>query len=691
MNLLTPIGESGRSLKLYKSRLEKLNIFTFQDLLYHIPFRYDNFSLISKVGNVQPGEVVTIQGRVEEMQNVYTRSAKKIQKAVLSDETGMIDVTWFNQPFLTKYIHRGDMLSVSGKADLFGGKLSIQSPEYEMLTSSKTTLHTGRLVPIYSETKGLTSKWLRRQIHTVLMDIENSLEDYLPSEVIQREQLMDLTNAVKKIHFPLTLEEAEEAKRRLAFDELLLLQLRSIKRRRDWEEETQGTAFEIAKFEKEISTFLKSLPFTLTAAQERAVEDITKDLKQNKPMNRLLQGDVGSGKTIVAAVASYLAYLNGFQSAFLAPTEILAQQHYQTLTTFLSPFGITVDLRTGSSKGKGERGKGKEKSGTLTPSPLPLTPNILVGTHAILSQHVQFENLGLVIIDEQQRFGVKQRGIIRSKGNNPHILTMTATPIPRTVALTMYGDLDLSYLSEMPKGRKLIKTWLVPNEKRLGAYSWIEKEIRTNKTQAFIICPFIEDSENMVTVKAAKSEFERLQKHVFPDLKMSLLHGKLKAKEKEAILTAFKEKKADILVATPVVEVGIDIPNASIILIEAAERFGLAQLHQLRGRVGRGAAQSYCLLFSESTSQTTLQRLKAMETAHVGAELAELDLKLRGPGDIFGTAQHGLPKLKVATFSDFTLINKAKAEAEQIFATLHTHPRIKAKIEEENAEDISPD
>ena len=395
-------------------------------------------------------------------------------------------------------------------------------------------------------------------------------------------------------------------------------------------------------------------------------------------MNRLLQGDVGSGKTVVAGVAMYTAHLNGFQSVIMAPTEILANQHYKTISSLLKPFGLKIELRTSSSKNK-----------TLDNG--HLTFDILVGTHAVIHKGVSFKKLGLVIIDEQHRFGVEQRGIIRKKGGNPHVLTMTATPIPRTIALTLYGDLDLSTLYEMPKGRRVVKTWLVPNEKREKAYAWIKKHIDENKGQVFIICPFIEESESMATVKAAVGEYERLKKNVFNGYKMALLHGKLKSKEKEEILSNFKNKIMQILVATPVVEVGIDIPGADIIIIETAERFGLAQLHQLRGRVGRSERQSYCMLFTDSNSPYALKRLKALEQTNIGAELAELDLKLRGPGEIYGTEQSGRGYLKIASFSDLTLIEQTKKEAQNFANKLNKFPMLVQKVEEINVKNISPD
>jgi len=392
-------------------------------------------------------------------------------------------------------------------------------------------------------------------------------------------------------------------------------------------------------------------------------------------MNRLLEGDVGSGKTVIAAVAMYLASLNGFQSVLMAPTEILAGQHFKTISELFSPLNIKVSLKTSSTEKK------KKK----------FSEDIIIGTHSVIYKDLLFNNLGLVIIDEQHRFGVEQRAMLRKKGENPHLLTMTATPIPRTIALTMYGDLDLSYLDELPKGRRKIKTWLVPAQKRNSAYQWIEKEIISQKSQAFIICPFIEESENMTTVKAATKEFETLSKKTFPNLKLGLLHGRLKGGEKDVILEKFKNKEFDILVATPVVEVGIDIPNSTIIIIEAADRFGLAQLHQLRGRVGRGDKQSYCLLFTENLNSKTTTRLRSMESISSGAELAEIDLKLRGSGQIFGTMQHGRKTFKIADFSDYPTIKKAREEAARIIHKINDFPLLKKKLKEISSRDVNPD
>ena len=472
-----------------------------------------------------------------------------------------------------------------------------------------------------------------------------------------------------------------------------------MERKLNWNKNLISNSYSVDEFRNKINEFLNKLPFTLTNAQKRVADEIFKDLNRTKPMNRLLEGDVGSGKTVVSAIAMYLSFLNGFQSVLMAPTEILAQQHYQTIFKLLSPFKIKVGLATGSKKegiknqesGIKNKKQNKNHNSQFIIHDSKSTFDVLVGTHAVLSKTISFQNLGLVVIDEQQRFGVEQRALIRNKGKNPHLLTMTATPIPRTIALTLYGDLDLSILDEMPIGRKQIKTWLVPPEKRDGAYFWIEKQIKETKSQVFVVCPFIEESETMQTVKAASKEFENLKNNVFKDLKLGLLHGKMKAKDKGEVLTKFRDGKIDILVATPVVEVGIDVPNATIIVIEASERFGLAQLHQLRGRVGRGDKQSYCLLFTESKNLQTLERLKAMEKHNVGSELAELDLRLRGPGEIYGTMQHGRKMLKIASFSDFELIKKVRKEAEKIFPNLKTHPRLIEKLATINLKQVSPD
>lgn len=687
MDLQTPVSSVSHAYKMYARRLEKLGILSLKDFLFHIPFRYDDYSLVSKIGQVQAGEIVTIRGTVEEIHNQYTRKWKTLQRATVKDETGSIDVLWFNQPFLTKAIKKDDLISLSGKVDIERNKIKMLSPDYEVIFGN-LTIHTGRLVPVYPETRGISSKWLRRQIFKLLEE-KKQIREFLPQDLIRENNLMNLSDAIEKIHFPKDLDEAEKARERLAFDELFELQLSALIRKKAWEKNTIKNPWK--SFDENAQNLISKLPFELTGAQKRAIKEILKDLTSKKPMNRLLEGEVGSGKTVVGAITMYVAFLNGFQSAFMAPTEILAQQHYKTINDLLGNLGVNIKLFTSGTKTgkiKDLRLENKDhKSSIINHQSF----DIAIGTHALVYGKVKFKKLGLVIVDEQQRFGVEQRTLIRKKGKNVHLLTMTATPIPRTVALTMYGDLDLSILDQMPKGRKLVKTWLVPPVKRDGAYSWIEKQILENKDQVFIVCPFIEESETMVTVKAATKEFERLQKGVFPNLKLGLLHGKIKAKEKQEILKTFRDKKIDILVSTPVVEVGIDIPNATVMLIEEADRFGLAQLHQLRGRVGRSNKQSYCLLFTSSKNETTIERLKAMETIYSGAELAELDLKLRGPGQIYGTSQHGRQVLKVASFSDFALIEKTKQEAVKVFAQIDKYPELLEKTKEINLENVSPD
>lgn len=695
MNLQTPLILASRIYKMYSARLENLGIQTVGDFLSHLPSRYEDYSLVSKINKIQIGETVTIQGQVLDMKTNYMRGGriKTMQKATVVDDTGSIELTWFNQPFLTKTIIPGSTISASGTVQRFGRKLSLSSPEFEILYDGQGgAIHTARLIPIYPETKGVSSKWLRRQIHNILKQYENEITEYMPEVVLQKNHFMHLLEALKEVHYPRTLETATKARERLAFDELFLMQLASQKRRNEWEQKKQTIPYEIKKFQAKIDACIGFLPFQLTNAQQKAIDEILRDLQKNKPMNRLLQGDVGSGKTVVAAIAMYVAYLNGYQSVLMAPTEILANQHYATISKLLAPLNINIDLITGSKKHESRSKENKEKNKKSRESSFMIhDSHIVIGTHAVLNEKLQFKNLGLVIIDEQQRFGVEQRGLIKQKGANSHLLTMTATPIPRTVALTMYGDLDLSYLNEMPIGRKKVKTWVVPPEKRDAAYNWIRKQIQDTDSQAFIVCPFIEPSESMETVKAVNKEYERLSKTVYPDLKLGLLHGKLKAKEKDEVIQKLKNKQFDILVATPVVEVGIDIPNATIIMIEASERFGLAQLHQLRGRVGRGEKQSYCLLFTDSPSALNSERLKGMETLFSGAELAELDLKLRGPGNLYGTAQHGIPKLKVASFSDSIAIQKARYAADEIFEELNQYPKLEEKINAVTIKTVSPD
>ena len=692
MDLSTPIKEAGLTFRLKSSALLRLNISTIEELLFHLPFRYEDYTNAVEIRNIKLGETAVVRGTVVDIKNEYTKRRFVLQKATITDGSANLSVTWFNQSYITRIIHPGDEIGIVGKLEFFGKKPSFQVKEYEVLSQSNG-IHTTGLVPIYSETKGLSSKWLRNRIFTILSENKESITDFLPESEVSQLSFRSLYDSLYNCHFPKNLKEAEIAHERLAFNELFLMQLAAIKRRDEWNKKNKGIPLQITDYRLQITEFINSLPFILTDGQKEAIEDIKADLAREIPMNRLLEGDVGSGKTIVAAIAMYIAHLNGYQSVLMAPTEILANQHYNVLKKLFEPFQISVDLITGSIKTNESRSKKQESSENHNSKFVTHDSNILVGTHALIQKTVKFENLGLVVIDEQQRFGVEQRSVLREKGKNPHFLTMTATPIPRTILLAMYKDLDVSLLKEMPKGRKKIKTWLVPDAKKKDGYAWIKKQVMDSNfnDQVFIVCPFIEESESMDTVKAAKTEFERLQKSDLKGLKLGLLHGKMKSKEKDEVLKDFKDKKIHVLVATPVVEVGIDIPDATIMVIEASDRFGLSQLHQLRGRVGRGEKESFCLLFTESKTEIVQKRLKYMETAHSGFELAELDLKLRGGGDLFGTAQHGFAGFRIADFGNFELVEKAKKEAEKLYPTLSQNEKLLEKVDGITLKLINPD
>jgi ATP-dependent DNA helicase RecG len=630
-------------------KLRTLGIHTVYDLLTYIPFRYNDYSLVSPIARVQPGETVTIVGTLISIKTFITKHGKRLVTATISDDTGKIDIVWFNQQYLIKVLKAGDTLSVSGRVDWFGPKIVFSSPTYEVLheeANGRGSLHTGRLVPVYSETAGLSSKWLRGRIDYVLEHCLPLVTDRLPHEIVEKEHLLDVKEAIQTVHFPESMDSVERARERLAFEELFMLLVRSYEQKRIWQTTLKAHPLELTV--SALATFGKTLPFVLTGDQQSSIQEILSDLAKPIPMNRLLEGDVGSGKTVVAASAMYTAYTNGFSSILMAPTQILAQQHFDTLQKILAPHNIIVELILG----------GKKKKKTVKSK----MPRLLVGTHALLTMDTLPTRIGLIVIDEQQRFGVNQRAQLRALSHSvftPHQLTMTATPIPRTLAQTVFGNLDISTLKTLPSGRKPVKTWVVPKIKRTAAYTWIDKELTHMQSQAFIVCPFIDESESMSTVKAASAEFTHI-KQVFPDRSVGLLHGRMKSDEKTAILEAFRNKTYDILVSTPVVEVGIDIPNATIMVIEAAERFGLSQLHQLRGRVGRSDKASYCLLFTELEEPQVLTRLKALETVYNGPELAELDLTLRGPGELFGTQQHGVPGLTLARLTDTDMVKRAQ-------------------------------
>jgi len=656
MDLSSPIDDLPKVGPIFATKFKKLGIHTVNDLFYHVPSHYLDYSLITTVNKVRVGDTVTIHAKIVSITNIFSKRGVRMQIGSVEDETGKLTVVWFNQPFLTRMLYPGKLVSLSGKVGFFNKKVCLTSPDYEILESEETeTVHTGKLVPVYPETAGLSSKWIRTKIKDAFEHIE--IEDFLTDK-------LDLKTAIKYVHLPNNLEEVEKGKERLAFNEMLFLQLKSLRKKAAWQK--NKTPFKLSLNSSTVQQFISSIPFKLTDSQKKSTDEILEDMQKEVPMNRLLQGDVGSGKTVVAAIGAFAAFTNGYQTMIMAPTQILAEQHYKTLKKLLEPFKIRISLLTSDVK--------KIEIGTT---------DIFVGTHSLIHSKINFEKVALVVIDEQHRFGVEQRSLLTKKSGIPHVLTMTATPIPRTIALTTYGDLELSVLNELPNGRQKITTWAVPAAKRDGAYDWIKKQIKENKSQAFIVCPLIEDSdkETMKDIKSVTTEFANLSK-IFSNLKLGLLHGRMKPTEKNKILDDFRNKKIDILVSTPVVEVGIDIPNATIMVIEAAERFGLAQLHQLRGRVGRGEKKSYCLLFANVHSGNAFKRLKAMEKMHSGFELAELDLELRGPGEIFGTQQSGFAELKIASWSDYELIKETKTLAESILKTPKKYPKLSSLLHE---------
>jgi len=656
------------------ARLLKLGIRTVGDLLYHTPFRYNDFSNVLPIKQARVGQTITVTGVIDSHKTFITKTGKRVQKASVSDQSGKIDVIWFNQMYLPSVLTPGLTVNLAGTVSWFGNSVALIAPDYEIVDagSDEPSLHTGRMVPVYPETEGVSSKWMRGRIAYLLERGLHKTEDFIPESILKEHALISLSEALSHIHFPSTGADIKQAKRRLAFGELFLFKLRALMERYVWE--TTQKSIVIYK-DQSLETFIKSLPFELTDDQQRVIGEILNDMQKPFPMNRLLEGDVGSGKTVVSAVAMYASYVKGYSSIIMAPTQILAEQHAKTLQTVFSAFDIPVTLILGGNTNKQTQ---------ISPD----KPGIIVGTHALLSEQKQFQNVALIVIDEQQRFGVEQRMLLREKtrtgDKTPHVLTMTATPIPRTIALALYGNLDLSVISHLPVGRKRVRTWIVPNEKRDSAYQWINKELKTNGTQAFIVCPIIEESETLATVKSVKSEFLHLTKQVFPNLKLGLLHGRMKPKEKSQVLEKMKHHELDILVATPVVEVGIDIPNASIMVIEAGERYGLSQLHQLRGRVGRSDKQAYGLIFTEATDELALKRLKALETVHSGPELAEIDLSIRGPGELFGTRQHGMPNLRFGSLFDTQLLEMADHSAQQIIAldpTISGFPLLRQALE----------
>ncbi|MCL5407203.1 MAG: ATP-dependent DNA helicase RecG [Patescibacteria group bacterium] len=660
-------------------KLKRLGIETVRDLLFYYPRRYDDFSNPQKINNLRIGQEVIIKAKILNIKQSRTRRKwMSIVEVELVDDSGKIKAIWFNQPYLIKILQPGDEW-------LFAGKINWDFKNKEKTLTVTQYEKEPMILPVYSETEGITSKYLRKLIKPILPTDTSQvsvrlIEEYLPVEILEQENLTGLNEAISKIHFPGNSIDIEIAKRRLSFDELFLIALKMLLNKKEL---SKSPAIALTFNEKILKKFVGNLPFKLTNGQRKTAWEIIQDLGKNRPMNRLLEGDVGSGKTVVAAMAVMVTAYNKFQSVWLAPTEILANQHYENVSKLLTPYKIKVGLMTAANKKAN-----LEKD------------DLIIGTHALLQKDVEISNLALIIVDEQHRFGVKQRAHLRRPSNStcqvganrlkvvPHLLSMTATPIPRTLALSLYGDLDLSIINEMPQGRKVVITKVVAPENRQKAYDFIKDQIE-KRHQVFVICPLIESKDSLkinlfdADRKSVVQEYEKLSKSIFPQFKIGLLHGKMKAKEKEAVMKKFHAGKLDILVSTAVVEVGIDIQNATVMMIESAERFGLAQLHQFRGRVGRGKHQSYCFLFSESWSPITKKRLQAMVECQDGFKLAEIDLGLRGPGELVGIRQSGLPDLKMASLSDTMLISKTRQAAEKVIKnSLENYPALIKKLEE---------
>ncbi len=686
MKFSTPVGKAPHVGFKYKSKLKKMGINTIGDLLFHFPSRYEDFSTITDISNLSAKKRATIKGEIKAIGSGKT-SRKKLpySEAIIGDDTGAIKLIWFYQPYISRTLKKGDFIFISGEPGYGHEGLQFINPSYEKI--KKETIHTGGLVSIYPETEGLSSRWLRYVLKSLLEKEDISVKETLPKKIINEYNLISIFEALNKIHFPSSKKDYQKARRRFSFERLFFIHLSSLKRRINIKKEN-STPVDIDM--DYVKDFVSNLPFTLTDAQKKSSWQIIKDLEKNHPMNRLLEGDVGSGKTVVATIAILATTKGGYQAALMAPTEVLATQHFKKVSSMLKEFRLNIGFLTGkkdkykSKKLKNEfieisRKKLLEKvaSGDI---------DLLIGTHALIQDKVVFDNLGLVIVDEQHRFGVEQRARLCKKDAIPHLLSMTATPIPRTLALTLYGDLDISIIDELPMGRKKIITKILSEKKRDKVYSFVEKEIKKGR-QAFFICPRIEESEEdnqsvWSNVKSVEEMKKKLEKR-FKDYKIKALHGRITATEKERTMDSFKNKKTDILVSTSVIEVGIDIPNASVMVIEGAEMFGLAQLHQFRGRVGRSDHQSYCFLFSGSNSEKSRKRLNALVNSEDSFELAEKDLEIRGPGDLAGKRQWGVASFTMQALKNRRLVQESKEAAKNILEkdfNLNNYPIVEKKL-----------
>ena len=653
--------------------LNKLGIFTMKDLITYYPRDYEDRSKPKKIADCVDGEDALIEAiAISRLAEIRVKKNMVMYKLTVSDDTGTCNITWFNQPYLKTQFKYGETYSFFGRVHIKGSKLEMNSPVFDTKESNR---HTGKIVPIYPTTYNLPQTTLRTIIENAVEQVSGNLEDLMPEYILNQYNLCEINKAIKSIHMPEEFKDFSYARRRLVFEELLVMQLALLNLKSSWKKEQPGIQY---SKDVKLSDVINDLPFSLTKAQLRVLEEIDNDMESNKAMNRLLQGDVGSGKTIVSIIAAYKAVKSGYQAAIMAPTSILASQHLESFSSMLEKYGIKCELLISSvTKKKKDEILEKLQNGEI---------DILIGTHAILEENVVFKNLGLVVTDEQHRFGVRQRSTIVSKGANPDVLVMTATPIPRTLALILYGDLDISIIDELPPNRKEIETYAVTKGLENRVNDFVRKQIKEGR-QAYVVCPLVEENEEIKAI-SVEEIYEKYKNEIFTDLSVEYMHGKMRPKEKDEIMERFKNGEIDILISTTVIEVGVNVPNSSIMIVENAERFGLAQLHQLRGRVGRGEYQSYCILKYNSNSEIAQKRMQIMTSTTDGFVIAEKDLELRGSGEFFGTKQHGLPEFKIANlFEDMDILKEVQGLTQKIEEAdsnleLDVHKGLKQMVDE---------